>query len=221
MTESYPSSALPKQRNDQAGGLIRALTNTGPVGRFFQNDASFDCLYPKHLQQISSRHWTPLKVARAAAAYLAVPGSRILDIGSGTGKFCLTAAELHPQCHFFGAEHREELVEYADRALQYLALKNANFKHVNVTQVDFNRFDHFYFYNAFYENIDQQHAIDERVELSRSLYDYYANYIHHALKHRPAGTRVVTYQADQEIIPASYKLVAMSFKQMLKLWISE
>jgi len=192
-----------------------------PNDCFFRNDAEFDWLYPQHLQLISQQHWTPVAVARKAAEYLKVPGSRILDIGSGIGKFCLTAAHEHPYCDYYGVEQRHELIHYAENSRNYLNLGNVSFIHANITQINFDEFDHFYFYNAFYENIDRSNAIDDTLEVSESLFEYYSAYLYHALKNRPSGTRIVTYQSFTEIIPHGYCIEEMSFNTLLRLWIKK
>lgn len=188
---------------------------------FFQTDADFDWLYPEHFQLMSQKQWTPLHIAKTAAGYLNVAGAKILDIGSGIGKFCLTAAHLYPDSNFIGVEQRHELVHYAKIAKNYLRLGNANFIHSNITQVNFKEFDHFYFYNSFYENIDRENAIDDTIETSYSLYDYYTQYLQTVMKDKPPGTRVVTYQSLGEILPDGFKLVESSFFTLLRLWIKE
>lgn len=188
---------------------------------FFRNDAEFDWLYPEHFQLMSQKQWTPIAIAKKAAEYLAVSGAKILDIGSGIGKFCLTAAHHNPDSRYFGVEQRHELVHYAKTAKRYLGLENASFIHANFTQLNFSEFDHFYFYNSFYENIDQKNAIDDTIETSYSLYDYYTQYLHSVLKMKPPGTRVVTYQSLGEEIPDGFKLTDWSFDTLLRLWIKE
>src|SRR5688572_11476905 len=119
---------------------------------FFSSDLRFHTLYPAFLSQLSKNHWTPLSVARKAAAFLAAEnGSRILDIGSGMGKFCLAAAYYCPAASYFGIEQRDDLTEYAEAARQTIGLNNVSFIHGNITNLDFSQFDHFYFYNSFYE----------------------------------------------------------------------
>jgi len=49
---------------------------------------------------MSLKQWTPLAIARKAAEFLAEPGSKVLDIGSGIGKFCLTGAFFNPEATF-------------------------------------------------------------------------------------------------------------------------
>ncbi|QKJ33282.1 class I SAM-dependent methyltransferase [Mucilaginibacter mali] len=188
---------------------------------FFRTDADFDWIYPEHFQLMSQKQWTPLQVAKSAAGYLNVKGAKILDIGSGIGKFCLTAAHLYPDSHFFGVEQRHELVHYAKIAKNYLRLENISFIHANITQVNFKEFDHFYFYNSFYENIDRENAIDDSIETSYSLYDYYTQYLQSVLKDKPSGTRVVTYQSLGEILPDGYKQIESSHFTLLRLWIKE
>lgn len=192
-----------------------------PMDCFFRNDAEFDWLYPEHFQLLSQQHWSPLPIAKKAAEYLNVKGAKILDIGSGIGKFCLTAAHHYPDSHFFGVEQRHELIHYAQAAKKYLGLDNASFIHANITQVNFSKFDHFYFYNSFYENIDRENAIDDTIETSFSLYDYYTQYLQFALNDTPSGTRVVTYQSLGEILPDNFKQADQSFGTLLRLWIKE
>ena len=87
------------------------------AGKYFGSDNRFNRLFPEPVRLLAARHWTPLAVARKAASFLAADkGKRILDIGSGAGKFCLAAAYFTPDADFFGIEHRNDLVEYAQEA---------------------------------------------------------------------------------------------------------
>ena len=62
------------------------------IDKWFIDDEKFHQLYPLHIQKLADKHWTPLKVAKYAVDFL-VPeaGAKVLDIGSGAGKFCLAA----------------------------------------------------------------------------------------------------------------------------------
>ena len=190
-----------------------------PNEAILQGDAAFDWLYPEHIEAKSRKHWSPLSVVRQAAQYLAEPDTRVLDIGSGVGKFCLAAAHYYPDTFFYGVEQRHELVLYAEETKNYLQLPNAHFIFANMTQINFDEFDHFYFYNAFYENVDNEDPIDDSIETSYSLYQYYTQYLYTALEQRPAGTRLVTYHSLEEEIPMSYELEEVSCDMMLKMWI--
>ena len=58
-------------------------------------DEKFDLIYPPQIRELSSLHWTPVAVAAEAAKLLVTaPGTRVLDIGCGPGKFCLVGASL-------------------------------------------------------------------------------------------------------------------------------
>src|SRR5215470_16048122 len=102
----------------------------------FLNDGAFDWLYPERIQRLSRRHWTPLGVARKSAHFLAnAPGKRILDIGSGVGKFCLVGGHYYPDALFFGVEQREELYNLATDARDMTGKFNVEFIHGNFTHL--------------------------------------------------------------------------------------
>jgi hypothetical protein len=187
----------------------------------FQHDSAFDWLYPEHIEAKSGRHWTPLTVAQKAAEFLAVPDARILDIGSGIGKFCLSGAYHHPETFFYGVEQRHELVLHAEDAKIHMQLSNVHFIYANMTQVKFREFDHFYFYNSFYENIDMEDPIDDTIATSYSLYNYYTSYLFNELDKKPAGTRLVTFHTTGEEVPPSYRLADLDYNTLLKMWIKK
>src|SRR5258708_27700804 len=68
----------------------------------FSDDLAFGGMYPEHLRLMSLKQWTPLLVARKAGEFLAEPEARVLDVGSGIGKFCLAAAYHYPETFFYG-----------------------------------------------------------------------------------------------------------------------
>jgi hypothetical protein len=220
--DAYPFSHFPPVFNDSINTDTLMPIRTEHIDHsIFRTDADFDWLYPEHFQLMSQKQWTPLAIARKAAEFLAEPGSKVLDIGSGIGKFCLTGAFFNPEAMFFGVEQRHELYHYAKVAKSYMQLENAGFIHANITQVNFKEFDHFYFFNAFYENIDQKNAIDDTIETSYSLYTYYTEYLLAALKDVKPGTRLVTYQALDEVIDINYNLIWASESGLLRMYIKQ
>jgi len=188
--------------------------------KWYSSDEHFNKLYPLSIQELSRRHWTPLAVARKAVHFLAIQNNvRILDIGSGVGKFCLGAAYYKPKAFYYGIEQRKYLIEHAEAAKDRLHLENVSFINGNFTQLDFKNFDHFYFYNSFYENIDTINQIDDTIEISEGLYTYYTQYLYSVLDEKPAGTRLVTFHSLEQEIPSSYKLAAVACNALLKMWI--
>lgn len=143
----------------------------------------------------------------------------MLDIGSGIGKFCLIAARQHPATMFFGVEQRPELVHHANVAMEFLRLDNLEFIHANMTQINFKAFDHFYFYNSFFENVDFIGRIDDSVETSLALYKYYTQYLSANLDRMPQGTRLVSFQGSGKEVPENFTLVKSTFNGLLNMYV--
>ena len=191
-----------------------------PVNRFFSSDSRFNTIYPEPVRLLAARHWTPLNVARRASFFLAAEnGMRILDIGSGVGKFCLSAAYYSSNAHFYGVEQRKDLVTYAQAAGNTLGLQNVSFIHGNFTQLDLRNYDHFYFYNSFYENLAGTDKIDERIVYSGELYNYYNRYLYKQLEQMPAGTRLATFYSLEDEVPRDYHIVGSEMDNLLKFWV--
>ncbi len=186
----------------------------------FFSDAEFNQLYPLHIQKLAQKHWTPLYVAKKAAHYLATNnGAKILDVGSGVGKFCLAAAHYRPNISFYGIEQRQSLIFQANKVKDILQLKNVEFIQGNFTQLNFQEYDHFYFYNSFYENLVGTDKIDHSISYSAELYHYYTRYLYKQLEKMPEGTRLVTFHSLGEEIPSSYLTVGTELDNQLKFWV--
>lgn len=187
---------------------------------WFVSDKIFNSLYPLPIQDVAEKHWTPMAVAEKAAAFLAVNDDvKILDIGSGSGKFCLIAAHLFPQTLFYGVEQRPGLVSLSSQLAKELELENVFFCCENIAKMDFDKYDHFYFYNSFYENIAGTQKIDDDVIYSEELYNYYNRYLYKQLDKKPAGTRLVTYHSFGKEVPRSFEVVHTDYNEYLKFWI--
>lgn len=187
---------------------------------WFSSDEQFHHLYPLAMQQLARRHWTSLIIAEMVAGFLSPsPGARVLDIGSGVGKFCLTGAYHHSTARFYGIEQRKDLVDHANTAKDILGLTNVHFLHGNFTQLDFSQYDHFYFYNSFYEHLTDTDKIDENITFSSSLYNYYNRYLYKKLDAMPAGTRLATFHTLEDRVPPGFCLAESHVGTLLKFWI--
>ncbi len=190
------------------------------IEKWYDTDAAFNQLYPLPIRQLSSNHWTPLSVARKAAQFLAAEKKvKILDIGSGVGKFCLSAAHFMPLATYYGVEQRKTLIEDAEAAKDILGVNNVTFNHGNFTQLNFHDYNHFYFYNSFYENLSGTTKIDESIDYSSELYHYYCRYLYKQLDKMPAATRLATFHSLEDEIPPDYHVVGSDMDNLLKYWI--
>ncbi|MBD8490670.1 class I SAM-dependent methyltransferase [Echinicola sp. CAU 1574] len=183
------------------------------------SDKDFDLLYPPKIRSLSSMHWTPVSIVKQCIDYFGDDESlRVLDIGSGSGKFCLVGAMLskHQYC---GIEKRSDLVHMSRKLAKELALnERVTFIHQDILEVDFGQFDAFYFYNPFFENLDLTNAIDKESLVDEGAYARYTNYVQEQLEKMPIKTKIVTYCTDPNVMPASYQIVSKSAKGKLLFW---
>ena len=183
-----------------------------------EGDEAYNALYPPDIRALAADHWTPIEVAKAAAAYLApTPGTRVLDIGSGVGKFCIVGATT-TEGHFTGVEQRANLVELSRDVSAHFKLQNTEFIAANIIELSFQPFDAFYFFNSFHENRSPEKQIDARVETSTAHYAKYSAYVTRELAKARPGTRLVTYWTCLWDIPSHFRRQRSEFDGLLDFW---
>jgi SAM-dependent methyltransferase len=187
---------------------VRRSVVLGLRGGMELSDLSFDRIYPAWARQLSELHWTPVDVARRAAKLLGFPASnRVLDIGSGVGKFCLIGA-ITTRATFVGIELRKNLVEVARHTAERCGATRAQFYHGNMVNLDWSEFDGFYLFNPFYEHlVGHERPIGRVVERSPELFRRYVDATCAKLSAARTGTRVVTYNGFGGLMPDGYRLL--------------
>jgi ubiquinone/menaquinone biosynthesis C-methylase UbiE len=181
-------------------------------------DSVFDVIYSDRIKAIAEQHFTPVNVSKIAARYLADKrGVKILDIGSGAGKFCMIGSACTTG-HFTGVELRSSLSLTAQSIAQQYNLTNVVFINSNITSISFKEYEAFYFYNSFYENVKFIEKMDDEIEIKRELYDEYSLYVKNQLEEMPIGTKLATYYSFLKEIPDSYKIQHTAFGDKLKMW---
>ena len=181
-------------------------------------DEDFNRIYPDPIRELAREHWTPVEVAKKAADYLVrFPGARILDIGSGAGKFCLVGA-ASTQGNFTGVEQREHLVQLSTTIATSCRVKNTQFVCANITEIPFSEYDAFYFFNSFYEHVSSERKIDETIEFDSQYYIQYSDYVTRELSSKPPGTRLVTYWTCLWEVPRHFERQDSAFNGLLDFW---
>lgn len=197
----------------------RAIAEALRAGEMVTN-LEFDQIYPPDLQTLSRIHWTPLRIARRAAALLVRgPETRVLDVGSGAGKFCLVGALTSPAT-FVGIEQRPNLVDQSRRIANRLLVERAQYRQGDLADLDWSEFQGFYLFNPFYENIGEDIRIDRMVQFGRELYDRCVAVTREKLRALPPGVRVATYHGFGGDFPPGYQRIAMEayYTGALEVW---
>ena len=187
------------------------------------DDDTFDDQLPAHLHTKSSVHFTPVAVAQFAVRLLApTPGTRVLDVGSGAGKFCLVAAQAQPATRFVGVEYRERLVTVAAELAARNGLANVEFVHADAFNLDWADFDAFYFFNPFGEQLHHGYwFLDLTIEFCPANYVKWVSAVRERLGQARIGTRVVTYHGFGGPAPMGYAMISEHTygSDRLELWV--
>lgn len=165
-------------------------------------DAVFDTLFPEELRPRSELHWTSLAIARRAIELL--DATTVLDVGCGTGKVCLLARLLTGRA-WWGVDHDAAAIDAANHAAYALGLRDdVRFLCTSAWDLDWSRFDGFYFFNPFPVGADDP----------RNAFQKYGAFVaectraEERLASLRAGTRVVTYHGFGGDMPDGWERVA-------------
>ena len=183
-----------------------------------KSDTMFDLVFGRGMHDVARVHYTPIEIVKFASEFLAdEPGKKVLDVGSGAGKFCMVGS-VHTKGHFTGVELRPHLHDSAVELSKRFELENVDFIQANIMEIDFKDYEAFYVFNPFYENIIISGIIDDSIELNKDNYELYNIYVKKQLESMPIGTKLVTYFSYSKEIPDNYKLLFALFDDKLKFW---
>lgn len=197
-------SQSPPPRDPVAGlaGQIRErLVAHRPVP-----DSLFDELLSPSPRLLSSRYWTKVEVAQTASRWLTEAGAlRLLDVGSGVGKFCAIAA-LTSSHRVWGVELRGGLALESRQLAQRLGAEVVILDGT-LEAVDPRRFDSFYFFNPFAEHLfELADQYDDRFPGSVDGFLRDVKLVERWLRAAPLGSAMATYNGLGGRIPLSWKL---------------
>jgi predicted RNA methylase len=170
-------------------------------------DADFDRFLPSVHQGVSPYFWTPLAVvARISSWFRDLRVSSVVDIGSGTGKFCVAGA-LATRCRFAGLEHRPALVGAARALADTFGVGDrVTFSHGAFGERPVPEADAYYLYNPFGENLfGRPDQLDAVVELSDARYRRDVSAVEAFLEDTRPGSYLVTYNGFGGDPPPSYE----------------
>jgi hypothetical protein len=181
------------------------------------SDQEFDKVYPAHIRSLSDMHFTSVKAAKTASAFLSEKSISVLDIGAGVGKFCMIGS-VGTLGQYVGVEQRAIFCDIANQVIDRYHLDRVEMVNSNIVDIPFREFKAFYFFNAFHENICKDDQIDQSTVKSLDLYIHYSSYVRDELDSMHKGTRLVTYYSNLIELPNSYNLKYTSEGSHLKFW---
>lgn len=182
-------------------------------------DSLFDADYPETVRKHSFIHWSPVEIIETSIDWLELnEDSRVLDIGSGAGKFCIVGA-MRSRAHFTGVEKRKDLVLASEKLASKHALNNVSFLEEDITSINFADYTHFYYYNPFCEYIAEFDRIDNTIIYDPDSFRKYEDYVIESFEKLPKGTRVVSYCSGTFPFPASYRLSNLLYDGKLALFV--
>ena len=199
-----------------AQGLKRKILNLDEL-----EDETFDLVYPPDVRRFSQIHWTPLSVAAKASEVLKdLKIERLLDVGSGCGKFCILTG-ITTDIQITGVEQREFLSSASKRAKNSFRLENVNFINGSAFDLSWKEFDCIYFYNPFCEQKTPERRIRNDVPMNEALYGTYLQLTSNRLREQKKGTKVMTYHGLGTALPSEYSLHYQKAvgSDFLKVWI--
>ncbi len=173
------------------------------------DDDAFDIIWPATATRHSERHWTPVDTARQGARLLCGGQQlRVLDVGSGVGKFCIVGA-LTTRSHFTGIEQRLHLCQTARAVANEHGIERVRFLHGNAGNLDWSAFEAFYLFNPFQEHLNPyDDPIDDTIPLAEHRFHAYVRMTYGKLMSLPPGVRVLTYHGYGGRFPPDYACVA-------------
>jgi SAM-dependent methyltransferase len=182
-------------------------------------DEEFDAIFPEDVREHSNRHFTSVFIAQQATDFLIEGGAKsILDIGSGTGKYCLVASAIS-KAQYTGVEHRPYQVEIGNDCAKRFGLTNCNFISDTILNIDFSEYDAFYIFNPFLEAKDPSAKMDQLVKVGLKEYDLFSDYVYHQFDSLKIGTRIASYWTSKTQFPPSYEMVKSAFGDTLTFWV--
>jgi len=184
-------------------------------------DTLFDSILPIELRRQSRINWTPVSVARRAAQLLVSrPGARVLDVGSGAGKFCLVGA-LTTSGRYVGVERRSALAKTAAEIVRSFPDLDVRYVDGDMADLDWSPYDAIYLFNPFYENMLTLHGgeLDRPTGLAR--FNHYVGVVESKLLLLRHATRVVTYHGFGGEFPDCFERVLKEEHESgnLELWV--
>ncbi len=169
-------------------------------------DAAFDQVYPSDVQEISDYQWTPLSVIDQVVELIEPDmRTRVLDVGSGVGKFCI-AASLRAPGSYTGVERRVDRHRLAEAARDRFGAIGASFVLGDALALDWGGFDVLYLYNPFQELVARIFgAVGDTLAYGPEVQSQSVQAARRKLRELRVGARVVLFHGLGDEMPPEFE----------------
>lgn len=172
-------------------------------------DDEFDQLYPDKVRHLSYHYWSTFNLsAKAAILSCYKDKAKILDLGSGSGKFCLVGS-LVTNGQFYGVEKRKYLTDIAKNIGALCPGNKPKFIHGDLAEIDWKVFDSIFMFNPLTEYRSAK-QMDEYSQYNLDAYNNYMKLISCKLDEMTKGTRFVAVCEFAFKPPKSYEKIHAS-----------
>ncbi|SOE23548.1 Methyltransferase domain-containing protein [Spirosomataceae bacterium TFI 002] len=183
-----------------------------------KTEEDFKKLVTADLQYLNAVHWTPIEVIDQILFWLKdYDALKILDIGSGVGKFCLIGGQKSHH-HFTGIEKRTDFHDEGQKLLKALNLPNVSLLQADIVTFNLTAYDVIYLFNPFYEQVVNHGTRINDTAYQKENYLKYESYVLGHLINSVAGKMVISYEYNLMQKAKGFVLLHEAFDGALGLW---
>ena len=171
---------------------------------------------PSKFKDLDADYWSSYHEIEQSCTWLK-SCKNILDLGSGVGKFCIIGTQLLGS-NFFGVDHNLKVHQQSQIILKNLKGHRVKFIHGDLFDISLIKYDGFYIYNPFVENISIGKKIDQSINYNEVHYNKLHDRLMQKLNEINIGSLVVNNSFTTDYFNEDFELLDGHSETSLTLW---